>query len=149
MAKIITRADTKTARKTLAIFWTEIAKEKRRFVFYSIVIPINRLLYVVLLPFLFSLIVQSLILHPHDWQHPLFLLAIGAVTSALALLTAHVGFTSLFRHEEEMRTTLIKKCMQHLMLHSDQFFANRKIGSLAGDVSTFGGSIVSFLDIIF
>jgi ATP-binding cassette subfamily B protein len=35
------------------------------------------------------------------------------------------------------------------MQHSDQFFANRKIGSLAGDVNTFSGSIVSFLDIIF
>jgi ATP-binding cassette subfamily B protein len=149
MAKISSRANTKTARKTLAIFWTEIAKEKRRFIFYTIVIPINRLLYIVLLPLLFSLIVQSLILHPHDWQHAAFLLGIGAVASAFALLTAHIGFTSLFRHEEQMRTTLIKKSMQHLMLHSDQFFANRKIGSLAGDVSTFGGSIVSFLDIIF
>jgi len=149
MAKILVRTDTKTARKTLTIFWTEIAKDKRRFIFYSTLVPINRLLYVVLLPFLFSLIVQSLILHPHDWKHPVFLLIIGTLVSVLAVLTALVGFTSLFRHEEEMRTTLIRKSMQHLMLHSDQFFANRKIGSLAGDVNTFGASIVSFFDIIF
>ncbi|HSW78301.1 MAG TPA: ABC transporter ATP-binding protein [Candidatus Chromulinivoraceae bacterium] len=149
MAKILVRTDTKTARKTLTIFWTEIAKDKRRFIFYSTLVPINRLLYVVLLPFLFSLIVQSLILHPHDWKHPVFLLVIGTLVSVLAVLTALVGFTSLFRHEEEMRTTLIRKSMQHLMLHSDQFFANRKIGSLAGDVNTFGASIVSFFDIIF
>jgi ATP-binding cassette subfamily B protein len=147
--KIFSRTDTQTARKTLAIFWTEIAKEKRRFILYTILIPMNRLFYIVLLPFLFSLIVQSLILHPSDWHHPAFLLAIAAVVSVLALLTAQIGFTSLFRHEEGMRTTLIEKAMQHLTLHSDQFFANRKIGSLAGDVNTFGGAIISFLDIIF
>jgi ATP-binding cassette subfamily B protein len=149
MAKVLTRANSKTARKTLQIFWREIAKEKSTFVLYTILIPLNRLLYVVLLPFLFSLIVQSLIIHPHDWQYPVFLLGIAAVVSVGALLTAQFGFTKLFRHEERMRTTLIRNAMEHLMRHSDQFFANRKIGSLAGDVNTFGGAIVSFLDIIF
>lgn len=149
MASVLARTDTKTARKTLAIFWNEIAKQKSQFVFYSIVIPINRLLYIVLLPFLFSLIVQSLILHPHDWQYPMILLGIGVVVSALALVTAYTGFSALFRHEEKIRTMLIKKAMNHLMLHSDQFFANRKIGSLSGDVIVFGGSLVTFFDIIF
>lgn len=149
MVKVLTRANSKTARRTLQIFWREIAKEKPTFVLYTILIPLNRLLYVVLLPFLFSLIVQSLIVHPHDWRHPLFLLIIAAVVSLGALLTAQFGFTKLFRHEERMRTTLIKNAMEHLMRHSDQFFASRKIGSLAGDVNTFGGAIVSFLDIIF
>ncbi len=149
MAKVFNRTDTKTARKTLEIFRNEIFKEKRRFIAYSILLPINRLTYIVLLPFLFSLIVQSLIVNPHDWQHPALLLGIAAVISIIALVTAQLGFTSLFHHEERMRTTLIEKAMHRLMLHSDQFFANRKIGAIAGDVSTFGGSIVSFLDIMF
>jgi ATP-binding cassette subfamily B protein len=149
MAKVFNRADSRTARKTLEIFRHEILKEKRRVILYSILVPINRLSYVVLLPFLFSLIVQSLIVHPHDWQHPAFLLGIATIVSVVALVTAQLGFTSLFHHEERMRTTLIEKAMQRLMLHSDQFFANRKIGAIAGDVSTFGGAIVSFLDIIF
>ena len=149
MAKIFNRTDGKTAQKTLELFKAEILKEKKRVIIYSILVPINRLMYVVLLPFLFSLIVQSLITNPHDWQHPAFLLGIAAVVSVIALVTAQLGFTSLFHHEERMRTTLIEKAMQRLMVHSDQFFANRKIGAIAGDVSTFGGAIVSFLDIIF
>jgi ATP-binding cassette subfamily B protein len=149
MAKIFNRADGKTAQKTLELFKTEILKEKRRVIVYSILVPLNRLTYVVLLPFLFSLIVQSLIIHPHDWQHPMFLLGIATIISVVALVTAQLGFTSLFHHEERMRTTLIEKAMQRLMVHSDQFFANRKIGAIAGDVNTFGSAIVSFLDIIF
>lgn len=149
MAKVLTRANSKTARKTLRIFWQEITKEKSQFIFYTTLIPLNRLLYVVVLPFLFSLIIQSLILHPHDWHYPLTLLFLAVIVSVLALLTAQLGFTVLFRHEERMRTTLIKRAMEHLMHHSDQFFANRKTGSLAGDVNTFSGAIVSFLDIIF
>ena len=141
--------DTKTARKTLEIFWHEIVKQKRRFISYTIIIPINRLLYIVLLPFLFSFIIQSLILHPRNWQYPAILLGIAAIVSLLSLITAQVGFTSLFHHEEEMRSTLTTRAMQHLMHHSDQFFANRKIGSLAGDVNTFGAAIVAFLDIVF
>ena len=149
MTKVFNRADTKTAQRTLELFKGEILKEKKRVVLYSILVPINRLSYVVMLPFLFSLIVQSLIVNPHDWQHPAFLLGIAVVISLIALVTAQLGFTSLFHHEERMRTTLIRKAMDRLMLHSDQFFANRKVGAIAGDVSTFGGSIVSFLDIIF
>jgi ATP-binding cassette subfamily B protein len=149
MAKVFNRADTKTAKRTLDIFRQEILKEKRRVILYGIFIPINRLMYIVLLPFLFSLIVQSLIINPHDWQHPAFLLAIAVGISLIALVTAQIGFTSLFHHEERMRTTLMEKAMRHLTRHSDQFFANRKIGALAGDVSTFSGAIVSFLDIVF
>jgi len=149
MATLFKRANTKTAKKTLAIFKSEIAKSKKRFIFYSILIPLNRLFYIVLLPLVFSLVVQSLILHPHDWQHPALLLGIGAVLSVLSLLTAHFGVKTLFYHEEEMRTALTERAITHLMRHSDQFFSNRAVGSLAGDVNTFSGSIITFLDIIF
>lgn len=147
--RIFNHADTRTASRTLAIFWHEIAKEKRSFIFYAIVIPINRLLYIVLLPFLFSLITQALILHPKDWHQPLMLLGGATIVSIFALITAQTGFKSLFFHEEAMQTALITRAMEQLMLHSDQFFANRKTGSLAGDVSTFAKAIVTFLDIVF
>lgn len=149
MPKLFTRTSTKTAKKTLTIFRTEIMKDKRRFAFYATLIPLNRLLYIVLLPFIFSLITQSLILHPHNWHEPAMLLAVAAAISILALLTAHAAFGALFRHQEQMQTALVKKAITHLMDHSDQFFANRKIGSLAGDVNTFSRSIMSFLDITF
>jgi ATP-binding cassette subfamily B protein len=149
MPKLFTRASPKTAKKTLAIFRAEIMKDKRRFAFYATLIPLNRLLYIVLLPFIFSLVTQSLILHPHDWHEPTILLAIAAGISILALLTAHTAFNALFRHQEQMQTALVKKSITHLMDHSDQFFANRKIGALAGDVNTFSRSIMSFLDITF
>ncbi len=149
MPDIFARTDKTTAKKTLAIYRSEIAKDKKSVYTYFLLIPINRLLYVVILPLLFSLIVQSLITRPHDWQHPLILLGVAVVVSIIALVTAQIGFKTLFHHEEAMRTTLTKRAITSLMEHSDQFFANRKIGSLAGDVSTFSGSIVSFLDIIF
>jgi ATP-binding cassette subfamily B protein len=149
MPDIFARTDKTTAKKTLAIYRSEIAKDKKSVYTYFSLIPINRLLYVVILPLLFSLIVQSLITKPHDWQYPLILLGVAVVVSIVALITAQIGFKTLFHHEEAMRTTLTKRAITSLMEHSDQFFANRKIGSLAGDVSTFSGSIVSFLDIIF
>src|SRR5487761_1827898 len=81
---IFNRTDTKTARKTIDIFWHEIVKEKRRFAFYTTLIPLNRLLYILLLLLLFSLIIQSLILHPKNWHYPVTLLVVAAVISGLA-----------------------------------------------------------------
>lgn len=149
MPKVFNRTNTKTAKKTLQIYWNEVKKEKKTVWQYCLLIPLNRLLYIVILPFLFSLIIQSLILHPTDWRHPAVLLGIALVVSVLSLLTSHFGYKKLFIHEEKMRTTLTKRAIESLMRHSDQFFANRKIGSLAGDVNTFSGSIITFLDVIF
>ncbi|MDN5274878.1 MAG: putative transporter ATP-binding protein [Candidatus Saccharibacteria bacterium] len=147
--QVFSRADSQTARKTLAIFLHEIVKDKKALLGYGLIIPFNRLLYIVILPFLFSIIIQSLILHPHDWHYPLQVLAIAGVVSILSLITAYLGFEKLFTSEEKMRTRLLHQAMDNLMHHSDQFFASRKVGSLAGDVSTFSSSIMSFLDIIF
>lgn len=149
MPKLFTRTDTTTVRKTLRIFREEVMKEKRHFIMYCILIPFNRLLYIVLLPFLFSLIVQSLILHPKDWQYPVTLLGVAVAVSITALITAYIGFGALFRHDEQMQTSLIRRAVNYLMDHSDQFFSNRKVGSLAGDTVAFGKSIQSFYDVIF
>lgn len=149
MPKIFTRADSSTAKMTLHIFKDEIAKDKKSVWVYCTMIPLNRLLYIVILPLLFSLIIQSLITNPHDWQQPVALLGAAAVVSIMALITTRTGFKRLFVHEEKMHSNLTKRATEALMQHSDQFFANRKVGSLAGDINTFGHSILSFLDIVF
>lgn len=149
MSKLFRRADTETARKTLALFREEALRDKKRFITYAVLVPINRLLYVVLLPLIFSFIVQSLITQPHNWQHAATLLGGAAAISIAALITAKIGFHTLFLHEEAMRSSLIKRAISSLLRHSDQFFANRKVGALSGDVTAFGTSIVVFFDIIF
>lgn len=149
MSKLFRRADTGTARKTLALFREEALRDKKSLLVYAILIPLNRLLYVVLLPLIFSFIVQSLITRPHDWQHAAVLLGIGAIISIAALITAKIGFHALFLHEEKMRSSLMERAISSLLRHSDQFFANRKVGALSGDVTAFGTSVVVFFDIIF
>ena len=149
MIKLFQKADATTIKKTLDLYKAEIRKNKKDFIFYSIAIPINRLLYVVLLPLLFSLVIQSLISEPNNWQTPLLLLAVAVLVSIFALLSAALGFRKLFNHEEHMQTRLLETAMNSLMKHSDQFFSDRKVGSIAGDVTKFSHSIVSFLDVIF
>ena len=149
MPNLFHRTDSKTIRKTLAIYWSEIKKDKKTFITYATLVPINRFLYIIALPLLISFILQSLISHPHDWQYPMILVGIGLLVSIASLITSHIGVKKLFLHEEALRTRLIRRAVEHLMRHSDQFFANRKVGSLAGDISSFGGSIVTILDIIF
>ena len=149
MPQLFNRANTTTAKKTLAIFKGEIKKNKGDFVLYSTLIPINRLIYLVLIPLIFSLLIQSLITEPQNWQKAAWIIGVGAVLSVVSLITSSISFRRLFRHEEQMETVLIEKAVSSLEKHSDQFFANRKVGSLAGDVMKFGHSIVSFLDVIF
>lgn len=149
MPKLFNRANTQTAKQTLAIFREEMMKDKQSVILYATLVPLNRLLYIVLLPFIFSYIIQSLIVNPHDWQHPLILLGVAAIISLLALITNHIGMERLFHHEERIRTSLTNRAINALMSHSDQFFASRKVGTLAGDVNSFSGSFIDFSDIIF
>lgn len=149
MPKLLNRTDPKIARKTLAIYWQEIRKNKKLFLLYTTLIPLNRFLYIVALPLLFSLIIQSLITEPHNWQHASTLLLIAAIISIVSVITSTIGFRRLFYHEERIQTTLLERAMLSLSGHSEQFFANRKVGSLAGDVSKFAHSIVSMMDILY
>jgi ATP-binding cassette subfamily B protein len=149
MPNLFNRANSSTAKKTLHIFKQELFKNKKDLALYSVLIPINRLLYLVLIPLVLSLLIQSLINEPHNWQQASWIIVAGAALSILSLITSGISFRRLFRHEEHMHTVLIEKAIRHLEAHSDQFFANRKVGSLAGDVVKFGHSIVAFLDIIF
>jgi ATP-binding cassette subfamily B protein len=147
--RIFGRADPTVIKQTLRIFYRELSKDKKSMVSYSILIPLNRLLYVVILPLIFSFILQSMIVHPHDWQHPAMLIVLSIIIALVALITAYIGFNKLFRHEEKTSTKLMELAMNKLVQHSDQFFANNKVGALAGDVSLFARSVVSLLDTIF
>lgn len=149
MAQIFARANMSTARKTLRIFKQELLRDKRLVLLYSVIIPLHQLLFMVALPLLFSLIIQSLTTDPDNWQYPTLLLSIATGISGLSMLFSHIGFDRLFRHQETMRTNLTERAVQALIQHSDQFFANRKVGALAGDVNTFSHSIITFLDTVF
>ncbi|MDB5168530.1 MAG: putative transporter ATP-binding protein [Candidatus Saccharibacteria bacterium] len=149
MPKLLNRTDPKIARKTLAIYWQEIRKNKKLFFLYTILILLNRFLYIVALPLLFSLIIQSLITEPHNWQHASTLLLIAAIISVASVITSTIGFRRLFYHEEHIQTTLLERAMLSLSSHSEQFFANHKVGSLAGDVSKFAHSIISIMDVVY
>lgn len=149
MPKIFYRTDSKTNRQTIRIFLHEILKDKKRAAIYTTFIPLNRTLYIVIIPLIFSFAIQSLLQRPHDLQTPLTLLGLAAIAAVISLLFAWFSYTTMFKHEEQMRTVLTQKAITHLLSHSDQFFANRKIGALAGDVNNFGGSIVLFLDNLF
>jgi len=143
------RADPVIAKQTLRIFLRELSRDKKSMVIYCTLIPINRLLYIVILPLLFSFILQSIIISPYDWLHPAQLIVLSVITAIIALITAFIGFNKLFRHEDKTSTFLMELAMKKLMQHSDQFFANNKVGALAGDVSLFSRSVVAFLDTIF
>lgn len=149
MPRLFSRANLSTARKTLRIFKQEMVRDKGLVIFYSTIIPLHQLLFMVILPLLFSLIIQSLTLDPHNWEYPTLLLGLAAVASVISMLFSHAGFGKLFRHQEAMRTRLTERAMNALIHHSDQFFASRKVGALAGDVNTFSHSIITFLDVLF
>ena len=149
MKNLLNRADPKIARQTLRIYFHEVFKDKKRAFTYISLVPLNRVLYIVILPLIFSLIIQSLVTHPHDVVTPMILLGVGVLVSVVAVILAYFGFNALFNHEEEMSTSLAKMAMTKLLDHSDQFFSNNKVGALANDVNLFSRSIVTFLDIIF
>jgi ATP-binding cassette subfamily B protein len=149
MAEHTRTLSTDTTKKTLKIFWRVMMQDKKSVIFYSTLMPLNRLINYVVLPLLFSFIVQSLIQHPKQWQHPVVLIAIALVAAIVSAYLGHVGSRRQFLHEEHMSTILVKQSMTKLMQHSDQFFANKKVGSLAGDVTNFYRSIIIVLDAVY
>lgn len=149
MVKIFYRSDAKTNWLTLKLLLAEMAKDKKRSITYSLLIPLNRTLYIVIVPLLFSFALQALLADPTDWIHPTLYLVGAAVIAGVSLICAWFGFKMLFYHEEHMRTELTKKAVRHLMQQSDQFFANRKVGALASDVINFGQMVMVFLDNLF
>ncbi len=143
------RLSPNVTKKTLKIYWRVMMEDKKTVILYSTLMPLNRLINYVLLPLLFSLIVQALIQHPTNWQHPVVLVIIALVAAIISAYLGHIGSKKQFIHEERMSTQLVNLAMGTLMRHSDQFFANKKVGSLAGDVTNFYRSIIPLLDSIY
>ncbi|HRF28329.1 MAG TPA: ABC transporter ATP-binding protein [Candidatus Saccharibacteria bacterium] len=147
--KLYSRTDAQTTRKTLAIFRTVLGEEKKRLVISSIFIPLQHLLYLVILPLFISLYVQSLLEHSFNTPYQLWLIIGMAVAGIGSLIAARIGFIAMFNHEEAMTTKLSEHAMRGLLSQSHTFFANSKVGALAGDVNTFSRSYLSLLDTVF
>ncbi len=146
---IFTRTDIETTKQTIRIFREEIGPEKKYFILSCTFIPMQHLLYLVLLPLLISFFTQSLITNSQDITTPLWLIAGMIVTSVAAIIAGHIGFIALFNHQERMSTHLIERAIKGLFAHSYTFFANSKVGALAGDVNTFARSYQSLGDTLF
>ncbi len=146
---ILTRTENRIARATLKIYWDEMKQEKRLIAIYNLLIPLGYLLYTVLLPLFFSLIIQILIENPDNIQSAWNLVFMGIVVSVAALASHNWGFRLMFNHEERLQTRLTKRAMDHLMAHSYQYFSNTKVGALAGDLNGFIKSILSLMDALY
>lgn len=146
---LFSRADTGTIRKTLKIFKDEIKPDRKKFLMFSLLIPLSHFIYIVLLPLLISFIVQSLIENPHNIETPLWLIGGIAISGVISLIIQHTAFISLFRFEESMTTKLLNRALDGLLQHSQGFFSNQKVGSLAGDVNTFSRSFLTLSDNLF
>ncbi len=145
--KIYTRTEGESIRQTLAIYRKVLGNERKKLTIATIFIPLQHLLYIVVLPLLISLFVQSLIENTPQHQTPLLIGMV--VTGILSLISARIGFTALFNHQERMTTKLNEYGMSKLLDHSHTFFANSKVGSLAGDMNSFSRSYLSLLDTTF
>jgi ATP-binding cassette subfamily B protein len=76
-------------------------------------------------------------------------LAGAAIVCIFGLVINYYSFLVLFDHEERISSRLTKRAIETLLSHSYQFFANRKIGSLSGDVTGFIRSNIAILDQLF
>ena len=146
--KLFSRTDSTTTKKTIRIYREELKDDKKQFILATILVPMQHFLYVVLLPLVISFFTQALITKPHDITTPLMLLGMMVAISLAAIIVGHFGYLALFKHEESMTTKLTERALAGLLLHSHSFFANSKVGALAGDVNTFSRSYMSILDTI-
>lgn len=142
---IFTRTDSKTTRKTLEIFRQEIEKERRSFWVGVIFVPLSTVFSIVLLPLVVSYIIQAIVTDA-PVEHFMWLLGAMAVISVLGIVSNQIGFREMFNHEERIVTRLLDRAMKALLDHSQMFFSNQKVGSLANDVNTFSRSYLTFMD---
>ncbi len=147
--KLFTRTDSTTMRQTTRLFLQFIKADKRQVALFSTLIPLGQAVEFVVVPLLLSLITQTLIVHPEQTTYALWLVAGIAVCALVSLVTNHVGFILMFRHEENVSTKLLRDGLSGILSHSQAFLSNRKVGALAGDVYTFSRSYMNIVDTIF
>lgn len=146
MPKFFTRTDTATVKQTLTFYRQEIHRDKRSFVWFCILLPVSNIMHVVLIPLLLSFLLQSLITHPHDLAPIWWLIGGMVAASVITIICNDRGYRLLFHHEEEMTSRLMIQATQHLLMRGHQFFANHKVGSLSGDIYSFGRSYMVITD---
>ena len=147
--RLFTRIDTSVVKQTIQLYVAEAKHDKRQTIAYMILIPTGHFLYIVLLPLLISLIIQTLLASPDDTTTLYWLIGGMIATSILTLIVNFNAFPRLFNQEEAACTRLTTKAQERLLQHSHQFFANKKVGALAGDINNFGRSYISVFDAIF
>jgi tellurite resistance protein TehA-like permease len=123
--KLFTRIDASTVKQTIQLYMDEVRHDKRQVITYAILIPTGHFLYIVLLPLLISLIIQTLLTNPQDTATLAWLVGGMIGTSILTLIVNFNGFPRLFNQEEAACTRLTTKAQDKLLLHSHQFFANK------------------------
>lgn len=148
MVKIFTRIDSSTTKQTWGLYREEIKHDKKVFALLALAIPVSQFLRYVFMPLMMSLVIQSLITSPSNITTPLQLIAAMIVAAILVIIFNNRGFTWLFNHEESVSTRLTDRAMSHLMSQSYEFFANRKIGSISGDVMGFAKSYQGVMDAV-
>lgn len=147
--KLFTRVDTSTVKQTIQLYMNEVRHDKRKTITFAILIPIGHFLYIVLLPLLISLVIQTLLTNPQDTTSLTWLVGAMIATSIMTLIVNFNAFPLLFNHEEAACTRLTTAAQDKLLLHSHQFFANKKVGALAGDINNFGRAYIAVFDAIF
>lgn len=146
--KLFTRVDSEIARKTTEIFIQQARNDIRSVRTFAFLIPFAQAIESVAIPLLISFIIQILI-QGGEVQSALWLIGFIAVGVGISATFEHIGFKILFRHEENVTTRLLKQSLDKLLGHSFGFFANQKVGSLAGDIHNFSRAYMSILDTIF
>lgn len=132
----------------LDYFREELARDKRHAVFFITSITFAHLIRFVLTPLLMSFIIQAL-LTSAPVEHIASLIGGIALGAVISILCNDKGFTALFKHEEKVQTRLLTRSTSHLMNHSYQFFADQRVGTLAGDAMSFARAYQTLLDIYF
>lgn len=146
--KFFTRTDTATVRQTLAFYRQEIRRDKQRFMRFCVLLPLSNVMYTVVIPLLLSFILQSLITHPHDFTAIWWLIGGMIVAAIVTIIGNDRGYRLLFSHEEEMTSRLMIQATERLLMRGHQFFANHKVGSLSGDIYSYGRSYMMITDSI-
>jgi len=148
MPKIFTRTDTATTKQTLQLYRKAIQGHRRRFLIPVILLPISSLMHMVVMPLLLSLVLQSLITNPHDFTTIWWLMGGMAIASIITIACNDRGYRVLFAFEEAVTSRLMIRAAHHLLMRGHQFFANHKVGSLSGDIYSFGRSYMMISDAI-
>jgi ATP-binding cassette, subfamily B, bacterial len=147
--KVFTRADGDLIKKTIAIYKEELKSERKSLILAAILVPSQHFLYIVLAPLIIGFFAQSVIQNPHDTVTPLWLAGALGLVGIGSIIFGRFGFITLFNHDEHMTSKLLDRSMKDLLRHSHTFFANSKVGALAGDINTFSRSYMLVMDSLF